>query len=68
METRKVIQIASPPAAGPHGNERNLLFALCDDGTMWLGTESDEGWYWKAIENVPQVPMTSAKKMSSPFN
>lgn len=65
MENRKVIQISSPPATGPHGNERNLLFALCDDGSMWLGIESDEGWHWKAIQNVPQVPSQRLKRQSS---
>ena len=48
---RRVIQIAPREA---HGSSRPGLWALCNDGTMWLHVSSplnDEQW-----ERVPEIP------------
>jgi hypothetical protein len=48
---RKIVQITS---AGEDG--ASLLFALCDDGTLWCGQwDSDAyAWFWSSVSDVPQ--------------
>lgn len=48
---RKVIQIAATDAAG---NKSSIVYALCDDGTMWVGYWARGGFEWEQIPNVSQ--------------
>jgi len=51
--TRKIVQITSS-AAVEDNNYSNILFALCDDGTVWKKETAGSYDSWEAIENVPQ--------------
>ena len=48
IEMRKVIQITTASDSGC-----NDLFALCDDGTIWVYTGSGKGG-WLALAAIPQ--------------
>jgi tRNA G37 N-methylase Trm5 len=55
---RKVTQIALERAS-----EYNYttLFALCEDGTMWMHEfVREEDWHWKRIKGIPERAETSA--------
>ena len=50
---RKVIQIVT----GKDGANGLAIFALCDDGTMWICRPSGESKYaWRAWESFGSVP------------
>lgn len=52
-KNRKVIQIAT----GKDGANGLAIFALCDDGTMWIRRPGDESKYaWSAWESFGGVP------------
>lgn len=52
---RKIIQICCALSEAPGSLGRERLYALCDDGTLWLlkppGTK--DGPKWLQIQNVP---------------
>ena len=49
---RQVIQIA---ATATDDAAADMLYALCDDGTMWeLYLGGNKGLQWKEIPDVPQ--------------
>jgi hypothetical protein len=49
---RKVIQVAAvTPQQSP-----DVLYALCDDGTVWEREMCRESSGWRQIEPVPQQP------------
>jgi hypothetical protein len=50
---RKVIQIAVERASEYN---HTTLFALCEDGTMWLHEfDRQEDWHWTRIKGIPEV-------------
>lgn len=61
MENRKVIQIVCSSSSHSFhpdsktnevGNRCNMLYALCDDGTVWrLGPHTGK---WNRISDIPQ--------------
>lgn len=50
-KTRKIIQIAIDPA--PDCGSSSIIYALCDDGTVWSRTDIP-GKKWSQMEDVPQ--------------
>lgn len=55
---RKIIQIAFEPETreSPEDNSMYIassLYALCDDGTIWLYSPRDEQWYQCALPEIP---------------
>lgn len=49
FKMRKIVQIATLATRDGLGHK---LFALCDDGTVWSGTEGSNAW--KKMANIPQ--------------
>lgn len=50
---RKIIQISSCSVENTMGTQSNLIvFALCDDGTVW-GSRDGE-YSWAALPSIPQ--------------
>ena len=69
---RRIIQIATMPVSGIRKNEygeggdvitetTNGIFALCQDGTLWLSVMGVHDW--QKIDNVPQP---EAKEPTTP--
>ncbi len=53
--SRKIIQIAI--AATPEtrdGSEARVLYALCDDGTVWSIDRFEAQRTWRLVEPIPQ--------------
>lgn len=49
---RKVIQLAVKPASDTEFSSHGAaLYALCDDGTMWV--QWDRNNWWERVEGVP---------------
>ena len=47
---RKVVSISS--AYDSYGNDG--IYALCDDGTIWVGTQVEgESWQWLPVPGIP---------------
>lgn len=55
---RKVIQMA---AAANDISTSDSVYALCDDGTMWLGYWGKGGFQWSEIPDVPQGDSATTK-------
>jgi hypothetical protein len=60
---RKIVQIAHSQAMHPLG----LLYALCDDGTVWRLHLHNEG-QWEPIQEIPSAAPSchSADQISKP--
>lgn len=52
MEPRKIIQIAATPSTS---DEHHMLYALCNDGTLWYGNGNVNKTEWVPIEPVPDA-------------
>lgn len=54
MGKRKIIQVVT----GHHQNYDHALYALCDDGTLWVATWSYEAdrsvANWELVNSIPQ--------------
>lgn len=54
---RKIIQISSDPAVDSEDPNSNCLYALCDDGTLWLWSydynEPKGKFRWSQIDIAP---------------
>ena len=49
-DMRKVVSISS--AYDSYGNDG--IYALCDDGTIWVGTQVEgESWQWLPVPGIP---------------
>jgi hypothetical protein len=58
---RKVIQIAATLSADATDSE---LYALCDDGTLWLRAWNDgSGSNWRLVNPVPTGPVTDLPRV-----
>jgi hypothetical protein len=54
MENRKVIQLTiSAPNVNDPDRVFPILFALCDDGTIWWSNVSNESENWQLYKQVP---------------
>lgn len=53
---RKIIQITAYPAAETQfGPDHPMLFALCDDGSVWrIGALGGAGASWQSFAPIPQ--------------
>ena len=52
---RRIIQIAAQPAVANALGEAThtaALYALCDDGTLWVLYDPSE--VWETVERIPQ--------------
>ena len=49
--SRKIIQIAVSPGAE---DLSDLIYGLCDDGTLWCALNSSELPDWELLPPVPQ--------------
>lgn len=50
---RRIIQITT--TCGGEGNDVDCLYALCDDGSLWVMINSSEsGATWEALTAIPQ--------------
>ncbi len=51
--SRKVVQIATTQEVS---TASNLLYALCDDGSLWWITPQRQGWQttWRKVCDIPQ--------------
>lgn len=64
--SRKVIQIATMPESRASGDVSvtAVLYALCDDGTMWA-ISYDEWNDWREVKPIPQPqPAEAGESMS----
>jgi hypothetical protein len=54
MTPRKITQIVTS-AAGTQYSTLRILYALCDDGSVWEhARNSDRQSYWMRLANIPQ--------------
>lgn len=51
MKSRKIIQICSSSLRDDY-IAPDILYALCDDGTVWFMESVDKGWH--KISDIPQ--------------
>jgi hypothetical protein len=51
MKNRKIIQISSCFADSCKYGPVAFLYALCNDGTLWVQHDNNE---WKQIDSIPQ--------------
>ena len=61
-EPRKIVQIAVYP---PRKGQPECLYALCNDGSVWLNPWSDDGHdEWYSVQAIPQdaPPPASTKE------
>jgi hypothetical protein len=49
--TRKIIEIAT----GSDSGGGNILYCLCDDGTLWMASERQQTW--NLFYSVPQIKL-----------
>ncbi len=57
IKMRVIKQIVATAFPGEHGGpDIAVLFALCDDGSMWRlwDATEDDSKRWKRIEDIPQ--------------
>jgi hypothetical protein len=58
---RKIVQIVHSQAMHPSG----LLFALCDDGTVWRLHLHGEG-QWEPVQGIPDTGSSYTDQISKP--
>lgn len=49
-----MIQLSNIPGPPHAPASQPVLFALCDDGTMWAMQRLNDNAPWRRIKNVPQ--------------
>lgn len=50
---RKVVQISVIPLGSDYMNDE-VIYALCDDGTMWFTSVTSDDYKWTKINSIPQ--------------
>jgi hypothetical protein len=58
---RSVAQMATGKCNIPYWGEVNCVYALCNDGTIWMLHDGNKGDRW---ERVPKVPLGDVNALS----
>lgn len=62
MGQRKIVQIVVVPITPKSRYEVPMLYALCNDGTLWWINVRDGSSEWQLEESIPQGPIVQSEQ------